>query len=254
MLADIRQINFGKKIAQTLYFSSDAMALLPTNLRQWLSQLLDDLSSQSTLPGFNVIKLNLETQQLSLLRYEDFQTHHFPCLINSHSVDIHSKSIVSSRSYNIANNPPILHRKELLLAPNHPDIPRFAALTQQLEEAGLFAEPRKIGFKKQWDKRLFNAGFKVVDHQLVRLDGSEIACFDSQSVDRHKTALTRYSFSRPMQLLEKYDFLTGQYTVFDYGCGKGSDVEILKQNNVVAHGWDPYFCPDNALHLSLIHI
>jgi len=101
---EAKQTNFGKKIAQTLYFSSDAIALLSINLHQRISQLLDDLGSQSTLPDFNIIKLNLETQQLSLLLYEDFQTHHFPCLISSHSVDIQSKFIVSSRSYNICVN------------------------------------------------------------------------------------------------------------------------------------------------------
>ncbi len=248
MLIDCNFISFGKKIGQTVYFCISAIPSLADESKDFLFNLLEHIDSISSTPDFNVIKLNLETQQLSLLLYENFQTHHFPCLISSHSVDIHSKSITSSRSYNIANNPPILHRKELLLAPNHPDIPHFSALTQQLEEAGLFAEPRKIGFKKQWDKRLFNAGFKVVDHQLVRLDGSEIPYFDSQSIDRHKTALTRYAFSKPMQLLQKYDFIKEQYTFFDYGCGKGSDIEILRQNNIVAHGWDPYFCPDNALH------
>ncbi|MDD5391703.1 MAG: DNA phosphorothioation-associated putative methyltransferase [Thiothrix sp.] len=154
---------------------------------------------------------------------------------------------------NYNNNPPILHRKELLLPPDHPDIPKFAALTKQLEDAGLFKDSRKIGYKKQWEERLRNAGYKVVDHQLVRLDGSEIAPPEviektSKTVERHRTALTRYALSKPMQLLAKHDFLEGQHTIFDYGCGKGSDVDILRQNNLIANGWDPHFCPDNPKH------
>ena len=246
MLTNIKKTNLGKRIGQTLYLRRDAISSLPCDARDFFNQLFQSTASLKEA-NFNVIKFNLDTQQLSLLLYEDFQAHHFPCLIHSQSLDIQTKTISSSRSYNIANNPPILHRKELLLAPDHPDIPRFSALTVQLEEAGLFVESRKIGFKKQWEKRLLNAGFKVVDHQLQRLDGSEIQAGNNFNIDRHKTALTRYALSSPMQLLEKYDFLNGQYTVFDYGCGKGSDVEILKQKGLTAQGWDPYFCSDHAL-------
>ncbi len=60
MLADIRQINFGKKIAQTLYFSSDAMALLPTNLRQWLSQYEEPVA---VAPGVFFVFKNKDTEQ-----------------------------------------------------------------------------------------------------------------------------------------------------------------------------------------------
>lgn len=69
-----------------------------------------------------------------------------------------------------------------------------------------------------------------------------------RSVERHRTALTRYALSKPMQLLAKHDFLEGKHTLFDYGCGKGSDVEILQKNAITAHGWDPHFCPDNPKH------
>ena len=35
---------------------------------------------------------------------------------------------------------------------------------------------------------------------------------------------------------------------FDYGCGRGSDIANLKKDGFVAHGWDPYFQKENALH------
>ncbi|WP_242632746.1 DNA phosphorothioation-associated putative methyltransferase [Thiothrix fructosivorans] len=170
-----------------------------------------------------------------------------------HSTSIKNNSSKTiSKNYTTTSNPPILHRKELLLPPDHPDIPKFAALTKQLEDAGLFKDSRKIGYKKQWEERLRNAGYKVVDHQLVRLDGSEIAPLQTveptSNVERHRTALTRYALSKPMQLLAKHDFLEGKHTIFDYGCGKGSDVDILRQNNLTANGWDPHFCPENPKH------
>jgi DNA phosphorothioation-associated putative methyltransferase len=155
---------------------------------------------------------------------------------------------VLTRKYEI--NPPILHRKELLLPSDHHDIPKFVALTKQLEDAGLFKDSLRIGYKKQWEERLYNAGYKVVDHKLIKLDGSEIQIMEvkeqtSNNIDRYRTALTRYALSKPMQLLAKHDFLEGKHTIFDYGCGKGSDVDLLRQNNLIANGWDPHFCPDN---------
>ncbi|WML87888.1 DNA phosphorothioation-associated putative methyltransferase [Thiothrix subterranea] len=199
----------------------------------------------------NVIRVNSYDKDISFLEYENLSEEAFPKLFTSIRAG-NDFPYPRKTDYSCSNNPPILHRKELLLPPDHPDIPKFAALTKQLEDAGLFKDSRKIGYKKQWEERLRNAGYKVVDHKLVKLDGSEIAPPETtektSNVERHRTALTRYALSKPMQLLAKHDFLEGKHTIFDYGCGKGSDVDILRQNNLTANGWDPHFCPDNAKH------
>lgn len=241
-------LNIGKLVVNNLYIHKEAKASLPRHLFDILISAEDILEKQKINLEYNAIKIARNKTAISLLHYEPF-TFSFPTLIESYTVNLLSKQVIR-KSYVEQNNPPILHRKELLLPPDHPDIPKFAALTKQLEDAGLFKDSRKIGYKKQWEERLRNAGYKVVDHQLVRLDGSEIPPPEvieqtSKNVERHRTALTRYALSKPMQLLAKHDFLEGKHTVFDYGCGKGSDVDILRQNNLTAHGWDPYFCPDN---------
>lgn len=247
---ELQDFSFGKKISNTVYFHRNAICSIPNTIQEQLNRTLSKAADYS---HFNVIKLDLKNNNLSLLKYEHFTTSFFPKLIESASTSLNDKDGLtwSDRSYNI-ENPPILHRKELLLPPDHPDIPKFAALTKQLEDAGLFKDSRKIGYKKQWEERLRNAGYKVIDHKLVKLDGSEIALPQPQKqtsqVERHRTALTRYALSKPMQILSKYDFLEGKHTIFDYGCGKGSDVNILNQNDIIAHGWDPYFCPENDKH------
>ena len=38
-------------------------------------------------------------------------------------------------------------------------------------------------------------------------------------------------------------FLDGSHTLFDYGCGRGDDLRLLKAMNVKADGWDPVFRP-----------
>jgi len=210
--------------------------------------LLDSLKNKldsvdySMIPSYNVVKISDDMSRVSYLKYKDFFSSNFPELTESCKTLPPPSLSKAKRRYSV-ENPPVLHRKELLLPQDHPDIPKFVALTKQLEEAGLFKDSRKIGYKKQWEERLFNAGYKVVDHKLLKLDGSEVSP-QTETVDRHKTAITRYALSKPMQILAKFDFLDGQYTVFDYGCGKGSDIDILTSNEVTAQGWDPHFRND----------
>ena len=246
-----RQQCVGKCIDSHQYISVLLIELLNVDQRRMIKKCFK-LTSESDINDVNVIRLDKKDNEVSLLAYKDFFTASFPQLLYSLKFCSGSTSY-KKRTFFDKKNPPILHRKELLLPPDHPDIPKFTALTKQLEDAGLFKDSRKIGYKKQWEERLRNAGYKVVDHKLVRLDGSEIDPPEitektSSNVDRHRTALTRYALSKPMQLLAKHDFLEGKHTIFDYGCGKGSDVDILQKNAITAHGWDPHFCPDNPKH------
>ena len=52
----------------------------------------------------------------------------------------------------------------------------------------------------------------------------------------------------PIQALARYGLLDGHYSVFDYGCGRGSDVQGLRDNGITASGWDPYYAPDQPIH------
>ena len=60
---------------------------------------------------------------------------------------------------------------------------------------------------------------------------------------RERTAIRRRGLSAPMQSLKQYGYLSGRHSVFDFGCGRGDDVRILRQKGVSAEGWDPYFAP-----------
>src|SRR5262249_55886788 len=90
-------------------------------------------------PGaeFNVIKFDEEARKISLLLYENFFDNPFPTLQRSYVVDVVSGR-VKQLHFDVSKNPPILHRKELLLPSDHPDVPRFAALTQHLKSLGFF--------------------------------------------------------------------------------------------------------------------
>ena len=65
------------------------------------------------------------------------------------------------------------------------------------------------------------------------------------AIPRHKTAIRRNDFSRPLKCLLADGLLDPSATLFDYGCGRGEDVELLRGRGQACSGWDPVFCPDS---------
>ena len=63
---------------------------------------------------------------------------------------------------------------------------------------------------------------------------------------RYKTAMRRTALSRPVTAAIRDRILSRDMTFFDFGCGYGSDVEILKTSGFSASGWDPHFHPRNS--------
>src|SRR5439155_16830263 len=63
------------------------------------------------------------------------------------------------------------------------------------------------------------------------------------AIDRHRTAIRRYSFSRPIAQALADGLITQETEVFDYGCGRGADVMFLRSRGIRANGWDPYYRP-----------
>ena len=63
-------------------------------------------------------------------------------------------------------------------------------------------------------------------------------------IARHRTAQRRTALSTPVRHLLDLGFLGGEYSLFDYGCGRGDDLRLLAEMKVASHGWDPVFRPD----------
>ena len=68
----------------------------------------------------------------------------------------------------------------------------------------------------------------------------------TKQIQRHKTAIKRYDLSAPIKSLLRDQLLTQANTVFDYGCGRGSDIRLLNKQGFRCSGWDPSFQPDAA--------
>ena len=65
------------------------------------------------------------------------------------------------------------------------------------------------------------------------------------SEHRHKTAMKRATLSRPVTSALRDRIIRPEYSVFDFGCGYGTDVELLKSTGINAAGWDPHFANEN---------
>lgn len=77
-----------------------------------------------------------------------------------------------------------------------------------------------------------------MDHG-VSGDGMEHA-----AIQRHKTAIRRGDYSRPVKCLLRDALLGAGVSFFDYGCGRGEDLELLKADGMTCAGWDPAYRPD----------
>jgi DNA phosphorothioation-associated putative methyltransferase len=64
---------------------------------------------------------------------------------------------------------------------------------------------------------------------------------------RGKTAIRRYTCSRPVALALSDGLISVSDTFFDYGCGHGADVRYLRRQKVKAEGWDPFHSPKTPI-------
>jgi DNA phosphorothioation-associated putative methyltransferase len=238
----LTDLGFGKKLPDSVYVYADPADCLPARLRDLANELRAKLAISDS---FNVIKFSTDFA-VSFLEYRDFFTDPHPALAKAIRVNL-AAGKVKELQYDIRVNPPILHRKETLLPLDHPDRPKFAQLTQQEEDAGLFDDPRTIGFKANWESLLQEKGLGYEGHALVQRGerGSEpIAADEPLRVHRHRTAMTRTELSKPIRQAMECGILSEGKTVFDYGCGLGTDADGLRTLGYEVAAWDPAYFPD----------
>ncbi|QEL21914.1 DNA phosphorothioation-associated putative methyltransferase [Bosea sp. F3-2] len=221
----------GKRVGGFLYIHKSAVDLLEPADRATIASAAALLSAID----WNVAKVC--GPKISLLLYEDFDDVAFPALLQSCTFNPTSGAI-EVHDYRRRANPPILHRKETLLRPDDHRVPRFAALTRQAEDHGLFADTKTIGTRKRWNELIAKGGLVLRGHSLAKAHETAV------KVERYRTALVRRDLSQPIALMRRLGMINRETTVFDYGCGQGHDVASLIENGYDAFGWDPHFAAD----------
>lgn len=136
----VRSIKIGKALPDAIYIHISALDLLPS--------LVQDAASIAPA-GWNVLKISRLKPVLSCLWYSDFEDDPYPSLETSVIVDAATGQVSRTIRFN-PDNPPILHKKELLLRPEDPRREKWGLVTRRDEDAGFYADSSKIGFRRSW--------------------------------------------------------------------------------------------------------
>ena len=163
----LRQTGRGKHVGKFSYYHTSLVVRAPS-VEQFFAITL--LEIHGTRIEFNVVKLDRDSR-LSFLLYDDF-TAQFPTLRSAVSLDL---VLGTSRATNYSHrsNPPILHRKELLLCADDSLVPKAAELTKRLDACGAFAKSNKIGTRNGWASRLHDLGMTLIDGD-VKVTGCQL--------------------------------------------------------------------------------
>lgn len=156
----LRASGRGKHLVQFSYYHVDLISKLP-DVAEFLLKTEERFSTREF--DFNVVKLS--RTRLSFLRYEHF-AQPFPALLAALTCDM-ADGTSRFTDYSSRANPPILHRKELLLPADHPLVPGAAQLTECLERLGAFKDTTRIGTRDGWNARLRSLGVEIEDGVVV---------------------------------------------------------------------------------------
>lgn len=154
----------GKLTPSAIYVHTSAVDNLPPLLR-----LYEGCARRyvGRIEEANLIKLHTNEPMISYLSYPEFESDPHPALAQSLTVHLQTFRL-RERDYRISKNPPILHRKETFLTPEHPLHAKFSRLTRQEESKGLFDETSRIGTRYGWEERLRDKGVTLRGHRVVR--------------------------------------------------------------------------------------
>ncbi|HEY9752760.1 MAG TPA: DNA phosphorothioation-associated putative methyltransferase [Coleofasciculaceae cyanobacterium] len=231
-----RRSKVGKLLPEALYVHVSALQALDPLLQRYEHEAQHIVSHPEAI---TLVKFNLQKPTISYLRYPEFDTDPHPALAASIQVNLQNRE-VTQRDYGNTDNPFILHRKETFLTPDYPHYQQFALLTRQEEALGLLDHPRSIGTRFGWEARLAQFNVTVQGHTLVHQAGLNDPSTQVK-VDRHKAAISRNDFSKPVRLALEAGLLNQTTTFFDYGCGQGGDLERVAKLGYESAGWDPYY-------------
>lgn len=245
----VKTISVGKQLPDAVYVHTSALDTVALELAAHVARAVAALELDQK--EWNIVKFFKRDHKVTLLNYPRFFEDAYPALEHAFTVDL-EKGTFRESDYRNSNNTPILHRKETFLKPNHPSVPLCREITEEGEKAGLYENPRSIGFKNSWERLISRKGYVLNEQgRLGPKASAEIVRVQSPAngevrVERHLTAIDRDKLSAPMQALARHNYLNGEYSVFDYGCGKGDDVRELEAHGLDIAFWDPIYHPEGA--------
>lgn len=174
ILDSLTREGVGKRTRSDLYAHRSLVDIYAADMCPELLSQLDALWRRwapGGLDAWNILRLSARADSCALLCYPSFDDAGHPALTASLKLtlrDPESQLGIDPRfsDYREHSNPPILHRKELFVAPDHPLARTFSELTQAELAAGMLDQAHTVGYRRQWEARLTAAGLAVQGHQL----------------------------------------------------------------------------------------
>lgn len=157
------QSPIGKLTPSALYVHESALPVIAPVLRLYEGCAR---GFWGQVEGANIVKLHLGEPKVSYLSYPEFDRNPHPALASAESIHLQTFR-VWTRNYLSSSNRPILHRKELFVAPDYPGREKFARLTRIEESKGLYDDISRIGFEVGWSEVLTQKGLHLKGHRLL---------------------------------------------------------------------------------------
>lgn len=155
----------GKLTPAAFYIHTSGVDELPIPLRLYEGCAR---AYAGAVAGANLVKLHRLKRQVSYLSYPAFENDPHPALATAVTIDLQTFRM-TARDYRTSINPPVLHRKECFVGPEHPLRRKFLRLTQAEERHGLLDDTANIGTRNGWAAVLAAKGLGLRGHHLVRL-------------------------------------------------------------------------------------
>lgn len=152
----------GRKLKSALLVHISALESLPSLLR-----LYEGCASRTVgrLEDTNVIRLSWNTPKITYLYYPNFDEAPYPKLHTLMQIKL-SNLRVHYADYFDDENPPILHYKDRLVAPDYPLYETFTNLTQQADDLGLLEDYQKVSRWQGWLQSLKEKNIVLRDYQF----------------------------------------------------------------------------------------
>ncbi|MFB2923877.1 DNA phosphorothioation-associated putative methyltransferase [Aerosakkonema funiforme] len=152
----------GHKRPNALFIHVSALSELDYRLR-----IYEGCASRTIgrMDEVTLIKFHTKQPKISYLFYPDFDTEPHPKLHTSMHIDLRDLH-VSYRDYSDSQDPPVWHRKETVLTPNYPGYEKFAKLSEQEENRGLFDDINAIKTLKGWERCLEEHCAEIRNYRL----------------------------------------------------------------------------------------
>lgn len=184
MQALVKQIKVGKRVGGDIYFHRDAISTLAPQMQSMLSSLIQQYAPNTP---FDILKISPKALTLSLLSSPSFFESSYPTVQASQTISFKQAPPTSTMArYDERTSPPIYHRTETFLPPQHPRYAELAGRTKRAEELGLYqGEMQKLGNQAAWDEWLAEQGFSEKDGSIVPLE------------ETYQPPLRRFSSSQP---------------------------------------------------------